>query len=151
MITSALLRTETERWRERCTISHPARSYRLVSWQAWHSMTSWCSDTVICSPPVNRSLSRRAPVFITQPLIRTLPGRPKSQSPQFPHRRRFVIPDKRWLQTRKDVRTLHVVGPSISTAQNYIHQLLSSLDASRTICSIALYRPCDPPTVRRSL
>jgi hypothetical protein len=30
------------------------------------------------------------------------------------------------------------VGPSISTAQNYIHQLLSSLDASRTICSIAL-------------
>lgn len=30
------------------------------------------------------------------------------------------------------------VGPSISTAQNYTHQLLSSLDASRTICSIAL-------------
>jgi hypothetical protein len=30
MITSALLRTETERWREECTISRPARSYRWV-------------------------------------------------------------------------------------------------------------------------
>ena len=30
MITSALLRTETERWREEYTLSRPARSYRWV-------------------------------------------------------------------------------------------------------------------------
>jgi hypothetical protein len=36
MITSALLRTETERWREEVTISPPAWSYRRVPWQAWH-------------------------------------------------------------------------------------------------------------------
>jgi hypothetical protein len=36
MITSALLRTETERWREEYTISRPARSYRWVLGQAWH-------------------------------------------------------------------------------------------------------------------
>jgi hypothetical protein len=30
MITSALLRTETERWREEYTISRPATSYRWV-------------------------------------------------------------------------------------------------------------------------
>jgi hypothetical protein len=30
MITSALPRTETERWREECTVSRPARSYRWV-------------------------------------------------------------------------------------------------------------------------
>src|ERR1700722_17265208 len=36
MITSALLRTETERWRKEYTISRPAGSYRWVPWQAWH-------------------------------------------------------------------------------------------------------------------
>jgi len=36
MITSLLLRTETERWREEYTISRPARSYRWVLGQAWH-------------------------------------------------------------------------------------------------------------------
>src|SRR5271154_6206651 len=36
MITSALLRTETERWRERYNVSRPAGSCRWVPWQAWH-------------------------------------------------------------------------------------------------------------------
>jgi hypothetical protein len=36
MITSALLRTETERWREEYNVSRPAGSYRWVCWQAWH-------------------------------------------------------------------------------------------------------------------
>ena len=36
MITSALLRTETERWREEYNVSRPAGSYRWVPWQAWH-------------------------------------------------------------------------------------------------------------------
>jgi hypothetical protein len=40
MITSALLRTETERWREEVTISRPAWPYRWVPWQAWHDSQS---------------------------------------------------------------------------------------------------------------
>src|SRR3954468_2220436 len=41
MITSALLRTETERWREEShLLSSSAWSYPEGSWQSWHDMTS---------------------------------------------------------------------------------------------------------------
>jgi hypothetical protein len=41
MITSALLRTETERWRETLYLLLVQRgSYWWVSWQAWHNITT---------------------------------------------------------------------------------------------------------------
>jgi len=36
MITSALLRTETKRWREEYNVSRPVGSYPWVPWQVWH-------------------------------------------------------------------------------------------------------------------
>jgi hypothetical protein len=62
VVTSALLRTETECWREEYTISRPARSHRWVSWQAWHSMPLSSEDSICCiskkSPTIQNGVIR---------------------------------------------------------------------------------------------